>query len=127
MQYDGALRRLPDSSGFAGWLGYLGASCDAQRIRNTTAAFYWSGEHRAAFPVPDSVTASNRVRSIYRGMLGREPDSPGLVAWSSYFWSGGPASEREAPWDILVGQFANSSEFSSRIFNGAVGEQALCP
>jgi Ca2+-binding RTX toxin-like protein len=108
--YQNVLGRAPDAAGFAHWTGLLDSGAltrpqvlvgfsESREFRSLTeaAALGFSGEGvRMAF-VDD-------VYRLYRGVLGREPDLPGLLHWTDLL-AGGQSFQ-----SIAAG-FVGSAEF----------------
>lgn len=96
--YDFILKRDPDQPGLVGWTNYLRGSCNAASLAQTVEAFFDSMEFRTLKPL----TLMDLVTTIYRAMLGHDPDAPGLQGFVGHF-----RSTRTS----VAGEFAHSNEF----------------
>ncbi|MCR9126458.1 MAG: DUF4214 domain-containing protein [Rhodobacteraceae bacterium] len=99
--YIAALGREPDSAGFVHWIIDL---FEGHTTLNYVAAqFVASAEFRATYgPLDDA----GFVELLYRNVLGRDADAPGLASWLSALASGSTRA------DVLLG-FSESPELKA--------------
>jgi hypothetical protein len=103
--YTEALGRAPDESG---WLANIsgkpqsGSACLAQDFTALANGFYASAEYSNL-----GYTSIEKVSTLYRGLLNREPDtSGGLQYWANQLDSGVPIA-------TVIASFTATSEFAS--------------
>ena len=112
-QYQDILGRTADADGLAYWTGLLEREqISAARL---VQLFMSTPEHnranqqlrRAGDPTPG--TAEAEVTTIYRSLLGRDPDASGLTHWASVVRS------RNGDSTVVIGGFLASSEYAARV------------
>jgi hypothetical protein len=74
--YRYALGREPSPTEVAGWVSFLQADPTPGRARVMTHAFFDGPEYRAR-----PVTPESHVTALYRAILGRDPEAPGVYGW----------------------------------------------
>src|SRR5262245_32146548 len=83
--YTEGLGRAPDQGGWQGWTGYFAAAgCWVESLRVVAHGVYESSEYAAR-----NYSNAQRLLTLYRGLLNREPDPGGLQGWLAYLNSGG--------------------------------------
>ena len=93
--YRDVLGRAPDAAGLAAWVGLMDVGMPPAAV---FAGFEFSAEHAAlirlgdappvtaAYAFADAIREAQRdaaVATLYRDVLGREPDAPGFAFWSA--------------------------------------------
>jgi hypothetical protein len=102
--YTNLLGRSPGAAELGGWADFLRANCTAAGIQAVADGFFSSTEFRArSFTLPSLVTV------VYRALLGREPDAPGLGGWTDVL--------RQARLVVAVNGFIPSAEFGALLPN----------
>lgn len=96
--YQATLDRLPDYTGLQGWTDRLG---NATSFDAVVDGFTGSREFQETY---GNLSDEAFVTLLYRNVLGREPDAPGLNGWLTLLQGG---TSRE---DVVIG-FAQSREF----------------
>lgn len=109
--YRGTLRRLPDSAGFAYWVGqFRAAQCNgAEAVRATadliSGFFLNSPEYQQHYSLPDYIT------HLYDAFMRRTPDLGGWNYWYGALSADSSPRARERARTFFV----NSPEFQSRV------------
>jgi uncharacterized protein DUF4214 len=99
--YEQALGREPSAADLAAWLGSLQPDPTLARAKAAVRTFFEGGESLAR-----PVTPSSYVTSLYRAILGREPDAPELAGWVQTLL------ER---FDTATREFLGSAEFRNLV------------
>jgi hypothetical protein len=105
--YRTVLAREPEPAGLAGWVGFLGGSCNAAGFDMIARAFFDSLEFRTIRPL----TLDGLVAVLYRTFLHRQPDAPGAAGWVGLL--------RSARLAVALGGFIPSAEFQALVPNRA--------
>lgn len=129
--YANALNRAPDAAGQAFFLGELGAGVSRATVAVQIAT---SGEAQgilqpifsAGVAVPDATSA--QVARLYYGVLGRTPDSAGLVSFENLAKSVGTLAVAQTmlssqEYALNFGNLANG-DYLDTLFVGALGRHA---
>ncbi len=104
--YTEALGRAPDASGWMQQLNaHSGVPCSFAMAQGFARNTYASAEY-LSLPYDNT----ERVITIYRGLLGRDPDAGGLSQYVSYLNGGGTLT-------ALVEAFVTSGEFQENVMN----------
>jgi hypothetical protein len=101
--YHAALERAPDADGLTGWTR---AVAGGTALAGVADGFAFSAEFQNRY---GALNDEGYVRQLYRNVLDREADAPGLAGWL-----GELASGRLDRGDVLLG-FSDSPEFQVRI------------
>ena len=112
MLYTEVLGRAPDAGGWQAYLGYFAAKgCSQESLRYVTRSFFTSGEYqRLAYgAVPQLLT-------LYRAVLGREPDAGGFANHLEAMRGGRSLADS-------VNIFTGSAEFRGRVDEICSGER----
>ncbi|MBC7357593.1 MAG: DUF4214 domain-containing protein [Desulfacinum sp.] len=102
--YRGLLDRDPDPEGFFYWADRL---AEGAGPRDLTAAFLASAEYGGSPRLRTSGEPEKIVESLYRVLLGRDPDPPGAAYWVGLLEEGAPA-------DLVITGFLTSAEYGRR-------------
>jgi hypothetical protein len=86
--YYGAMRRMPDDTGYAWWLHQIQQGY--HDLRSVSACFIASPEFLGCLNAPDLSSIPNDVflTYMYQGVFGREPDEGGYNWWLNQLQSG---------------------------------------
>jgi hypothetical protein len=99
--YVEAFGRIPDQGGWNYYTSYFSTNgCSAATLRTVTSFFKNTEFLNLGY------THAQKVLALYRGALGREPDSSGFSSFKSRLDSG-------TPWSQLVDEMAASAEYVS--------------
>ncbi|MFT7288361.1 MAG: YD repeat-containing protein, partial [Halieaceae bacterium] len=92
--YYGALVRLPDSGGYAWWLGEIQAG--RHTLESMAAGFIFSPEFKGLADSDENGEISNEelILHIYNGVFGRPPDAEGFAWWIGELESGNRTQAR---------------------------------
>ncbi len=97
--YQAALDRAPDAGGLTYWTGAVEGG---RPLADVADGFAGSAEFASAY---GALSSEGYVRQLYRNVLDREADAPGVA-----YWTGEIASGRADRGDVLLG-FSQSLEF----------------
>jgi glucose/arabinose dehydrogenase len=96
--YASVLGRGPSAADLIAWADFLRANCNPAGVRAVVRAFFSSGEF-AARPL----SLAGHIATMYRSLLGRDPDPAGLAAWAHLL--------RQSRLQLALGGFIPSPEF----------------
>lgn len=86
--YDATLGRAPDAGGLKNWVEAIDSG--SKTLNQTVAGFTGSPEFTGRYGNPDDPAF---VTLLYRNVLGREPDAPGMQTWTSALAGGKSRSD----------------------------------
>lgn len=103
-QYTEALGRAPDPSGWQAYTNYFKANgCKQSSLSYMASQLFGSTEY-----ANKGYTSQEKVLTVYRAMLSREPDQGGFTNWVNFLNAGNTAAQ-------MAQQLAASTEFASLI------------
>ena len=112
MLYTEALGRAPDPSGWQAYLGlFRSQGCTHETLRTVVNSIFLSSEYASL-----GYGHTARLLTLYRGILGREPDAPGYANHLARMEAGRSFAES-------VGIFVGSGEFRARVPGLCSGER----
>jgi serralysin len=86
--YDATLGRAPDAGGLKNWVDAIDSG--SKTLNQTVPGFTGSPEFTGRYGNPDD---TGFVTLLYRNVLGREPDAPGMQTWTSALAGGKSRSD----------------------------------
>jgi hypothetical protein len=109
--YQTILGRVPSSTEISNWLAAMAQGMDAQQA---TALFYASDEYFAK----NGSTEQSWLTAMYRGLLGRTPDAPGLSAWLAALANG---ATRQTVAGAVVYSYEESGRLVAMAYQNILG------